>query len=260
MNPELLQIARQRHLAYQQREEAQRQEAQRQEEAEKKRQKDAQKDAFTQLLEKQQALTSFLHQWKHNTPITHNDISELRNQLVYMVPLSDSLGRLTEIQAHITTWIEEVNMIREIEPPSLEEIRLITPLLKDIFVLCHVDIHIEMMDTSNDRDMLQQIQQQEDESYALELSRQEEKEQEQEPMFPLLPLMPLPRMPLPHMPIPAAPAAAAAIDIPVCSLTKRVGLTVPQLRGIAIEHGVPSYGSKVELAVRLSTHGLVRIV
>jgi hypothetical protein len=250
MNPDLLQIARQRHLAYQQREEAQRQEAKRQEEAEKKKQKDAQEDAFTQLLEKQQALTSFLTQWKHNTPITHNDISELRNQLVYMVPLSDSLGRLTEIQTQITTWIEEVNMIREIEPPSLEEIRLITPLLKEIFALCHVDIHIEMMDTTNDRNMLQQIQQQEDESYALELSRQEEKEAE--PMFPLLPRMP-------HMPF-VAPAAVAAADIPICSLTKRVGLTVPQLRGIAIEHGVPSYGSKVELAVRLSTHGLVRIV
>ena len=61
MNSDLLQIARQRHLAYQQREEAQRQYAQRQEEEEKKRKE----DAFTQLLEKQQTLTSFLHQWKH---------------------------------------------------------------------------------------------------------------------------------------------------------------------------------------------------
>ena len=261
MNSDLLQIARQRHLAYQQREEAkeeaQRQYAQRQEEEEKKRKE----DAFTQLLEKQQTLTSFLHQWKHNTPITHHDISELRNQLVHMVPLSESLERLSEIQAHITTWIEEVNMIREIEPPSLDEIRHITPLLKDIFALCSVDIHIEMMDTSNDRNMLQQIQQQEDESYALELLRQQEQEEkeqqekeekEQEPVFPALP-----RMPIPLMQFVADPAA---IDVPVCSLTRRIGLTVPQLRGIAIEHGIPSYGSKAELAVRLSTHGLVRIV
>ena len=263
MNLDLLQIARQRHLAYQQREEAQRQEEKRQEEAEKKKQKEAQEEAFTQLLEKQQVLTSFLTQWKHNTPITHNDISELRNHLVHMVPLGDSLGRLSEIQTHITTWIEEVNMIREIEPPSLEEIRLITPLLKDIFALCHVDIHIEMMDTTNDRNMLQQIQQQEDESYALELLRQQEQEEQeqqeqqeeqeqQEPVFPNLP-----RMPIPLMQFVADPAA---IDVPVCSLTRRIGLTVPQLRGIAIEHGIPAYGSKAELAVRLSTHGLVRIV
>ena len=71
-------------------------------------------------------------------------------------------------------------------------------------------------------------------------------------MFP-----PLPRMPIPLMQFVVDPAA---IDVPVCSLMRRIGLTVPQLRGIAIEHGIPAYGSKAELAVRLSTHGLVRIV
>ena len=196
------------------------------------------KEQFESFLHRQQTLTTFLQQWKTSTPITEDDIIELHDKLKLMIPLSESLERLSEIQSQVTSWIEEVNVIRELEPPSIEEIIRMTPVIKEIFLQCHMDVSIEMMDTSKDMDMLQRIQEQEDENYALEIARQLEQDQvEQDRVEQDLPT-----------------------QLPICSLRQRIGLTVLKLRELAIQHNIPAYGSKTELAIRLMNRGLVQIV
>jgi hypothetical protein len=48
--------------------------------------------------------------------------------------------------------------------------------------------------------------------------------------------------------------------VPVCSITKRVGLTLVQLKDIAKRYNIPSYGLKRVLCIRLEQVGLVQII
>jgi hypothetical protein len=177
-----------------------------------------------------QIILDFLHQWDdivQSFPIPSYSIEFISLELQQHIHLFIKHEMKDELQKRALRLLNLINTQQEIRTSSAEEAREISIHTKDIFELCEVDVEIAIMDTSNDLRMAEQLQ------YDLHMELQD----------PLPEIMNIPRP-----------------TIPICSLTKRVGLTVFQLRDMAKQYGLPSHGSKRDLCDRLEQAGLVQMI
>jgi hypothetical protein len=117
--------------------------------------------------------------------------------------------------------VEQLNTIQETKKIDATEARLIHEAMLNLIQLTGIDIEIQAMDTSHDEDYARNV---------------EERELEQ--------LQDIPDQ----------------LHVPICSIEKRIGLNVNQLREIARIHDIKIKGNKRELCLMLSHHGLVRLV
>lgn len=140
---------------------------------------------------------------------------------------------MTSFLAERTTRLVEVlNHYHESRTNGVEEVQAVQDCMKTLFQWCGMeDVTIEAMDTSMDEQLAKHLQ--ETMYDALDV-------------FDAIPVEP--------------PQEYLPLHVPVCSLTKRIGLTLVQLRMLARTHGIATSGSKPELCVRLAQHGHVRLV
>jgi len=117
--------------------------------------------------------------------------------------------------------VEQLNTIQETKNIDATEARLIHEEMLKLIQATGIDIEIQAMDTSQDEDYARRV---------------EERELEQ------------------------LQNVQDVQDVPICSIERRVGLNVNQLREIARIHNIKIKGNKRELCLILSHHGLVRLV
>jgi hypothetical protein len=143
------------------------------------------------------------------------------NGLVEKIPMTQDY-----LYERMVELVEQLNTIQETKKIDATEARLIHEAMLKLIQLTGIDIEIQAMDTSQDEDYARHV---------------EERELEQ--------LQDIPNQ-LQNIPE----------QVPICSIEKRIGLNVNQLREIARIHDIKIKGNKRELCLMLSHHGLVRLV
>lgn len=215
-------------------------------------------------------------------PIPMTAVRDLTEQVEHTLGLFQQYDRMDEVRDRTVQLVETVNTQHELFPHTNDDIRHVHEVMKALLETCGVDVPIEIMDVSQDETMAQRIQ---DELF-----------HDEPPMTPTFrTYVPPPIVdefrtipdvsgtymnPYVHqVPFPSGrPTSVLATmlqqlqqpvvqdvpvvngGVPICSVTKRIGLTVPQLKAIARTHLLSQQGTKEELCLRLQQAGLVRIV
>ena len=140
---------------------------------------------------------------------------------------------MDEVQKRASNMVEIINLQQEEVQSNAEQVRRMGHLMKKILDMAELDLEIDMMDVSQDDQLARQLQEQ---LYLYE-----------------------------HMEIaPMAPPVVQEVvlhqDLPICSITRRIGLTVKELKDIAKQHRLSTQGAKEDLCRRLVEAGLVRLV
>jgi len=213
-------------------------------EEQQRQEEEQQRQEEQRYMEEVQHMNSVLHLWDTlliTFPITVEAMKDLHTHVHEVIPLFQRYDRMEEIQERMIHVIEIVNTQHEVIPHSVEEVKRVHDVMKNMIDTCQVDVTIETMDVSQDETMAQRVQ---------------------EELFHDVPLVPLDHLapmdflnPIDHdmyLPFP--------IQRPICSYTRRVGLTVPQLKELARTHHISQQGSKEDLCRRLADAGWVTIV
>jgi hypothetical protein len=181
-------------------------------------------------------------------------LNQLHTNLNNVLYLYEKHNLMHVIQEKITHLIETINDIQKHKRMLPHEAKEIYECMKTIISNVKMDVEIQVMDTSEDEHVAQEFQLSEDERLAHQLADQlahqlddqldrvDQFENEMEDRLNQFDIQ-LPQGPL-----------------PVCSINKRIGCTLVQLRAIAVENRIPHHGTKPVLALRLAQAGLVRII
>ena len=205
---------------------------------EKEKQDELRREEIRQEEWRQEQMQMLLQSWDNlvqRFPISMDAINELRNHVHAVFPLFQEYGREEDIQQRMIQLVETINTQHEVMPHSMDNIRHVHDVMKSMLETCQVDIPIEVMDVSQDETVAQRMQE--------ELFYEDHIVAEIQD-------------------IPQVPDVLNTLDIPkpLCSFTKRIGLTIIQLKELARFHQLSPYGTKEELCKRLERNGLVYIV
>jgi hypothetical protein len=144
------------------------------------------------------------------------------NGLVEKIPMAQDY-----LYERMVELVEQLNTIQETKKIDATEARLIHEAMLKLLELTGIDIEIQAMDTSQDEDYARHVEER-------ELEQLQDVQDVQD--------------------------VQDAQDVPICSIERRIGLNLNQLREIARLHNIKIKGNKRELCLMLSHHGLVRIV
>ncbi len=156
------------------------------------------------------------------------------------IELFVEMESMPEWEKRVVDMIHELNAIQEQRRTSMEDARALQVVMQHMIDLTRVDVVIEPMDTTGDEAvalrMTEHEWQQDDVDFA---ARDLYDDFAQEPMrlFP-----------------------EQDDDIPVVSMTRRVGLNMAQLKDMARLRGQKITGTKEQLSMRLAQAGWVRII
>lgn len=192
-------------------------------------------------------MTHVLHSWDtlHTIfPISIESIMNLCNLIKEHVILFQQYQRMEEIQERMVHLIEILNTQHEVILHSVEDVKRIQDRMTELIHLCNIDVTIESMDVSQDEFIAHQIQ----EELFNDIHHQ------LDPTFDEIYLHDQIQIPIQNQ------YENENRNKPICSYTKRIGLTVPELKQIAIVHHLSHKGSKEELCKRLADADLVTIV
>ena len=172
---------------------------------------------------------------------------------------------IQEWQTKVVGLIERVNEMQASKTNrNLDEVRQIALIMEHICVMARVDMSIEQMDTSEDETAALQFAEKE---WQQELQFQDAANAvafQDQPLgynnqwFPAHEIFHAGIGPneFPDLP----PLERDNDDLPIASITRRVGLTLPQLKEMARFRGQKITGSKEELCLRLANAGWIRLV
>lgn len=148
--------------------------------------------------------------------------------------------RVDEVQDRVICLVNRLNELNEkVEKnTNLDEVREMSVMMQQIIVQSGVDITIQEMNTDGDADFCRELQK--EESFPSFHEEYEEKEM-------LLPLLPS--------------SSSSSSSKAFVSLSTTKGMRLQTLRALARSHGIDfdEKESRRELAMRLASHGLVRI-
>jgi hypothetical protein len=217
------------------------------EEAEQKEKEIREKEA-EQWLEQDQkereTVTRALEEWDSILLSLHDDtmlsIYMLSSLLESTLPLFTERNMMEEWKTRVVHLIERLNSIQENRTSSTEDVKAMEGIMRHMISLTGVDVQIETMDTTQDEQFAMQLAWEQEQQWApLQI--------EQEHWMPAREVL-------------DRDALEDENPLPVVSLTRRIGLTVPQLKELARQHGQKMTGTKEELSLRLSQAGWVRIL
>lgn len=172
----------------------------------------------------------------------------------YLMGLLKKYDRIDELQERVVKLVHFLNELSQKNQFDLHEIREMGNVMEMMIRLSDVDIPIEMMDTTKDEELSKRLHAQLNnennennenieniENIKDEEVKEEEKDEVKEEV---------------------KEEKEEAVEIlPSVSLSStRIGLRLPAMRAIAKANGIPSTGTKKELAERLSACHLVQIV
>ncbi len=205
-----------------QREQEQREQEQREQE---QRESELREQEQRELELRKQRELEFNEQWMIWMTLLSEDILNSLHELTQLVEkITMSQDYLHERMVEL---VEQLNSIQENRKIDATEARLIHDSILKLIQLTKIDIEIQSMDTSQDEDYARHVEHHELEQAHMQGLHEFGQE-------------------LP--------------ELPICSIEKRLGLNVAQLRDIARVHDIKVKGNKRELCLTLSRHGLVRIV
>lgn len=134
----------------------------------------------------------------------------------------------------VVRFVDTINTYNKYRRNSITEVQSIQQSMKTIFELCEMDgVTIESMDTSMDEEMARHIQ---------ETMYRNDDVYEQVELYHNI------------------DANEYNEILPFCSTTKRIGLTLVQLRELAKRNSIKTTGTKEELCHRLHQYGKVRLL
>ena len=94
-----------------------------------------------------------------------NDTIELlkmmESQIETIIDLVKKHNKLSILQEKMSSLVEVLNKMHEKHKNNLDNVKMISLIIKDIFKLTEVDIPIEVMDVSDDENVARQIQENE---------------------------------------------------------------------------------------------------
>jgi hypothetical protein len=219
-----------------QREQEQREQEQREQEQREQEQRDQELRERERIEQEQRELESvkqeFTEQWMIWMTLLTEDILHSLHELsllVEKIPMSPDY-----IHECMVELVQQLNSIQETRKIDATEARLIHDAMLKLVQMTKIDIEIQPMDTSQDEDYARHVE-----------HRELEQLQEQVQI-------------LHHHGIPEIEQLGN--ELPICSIERRLGLNVSQLREIARIHDIKIKGNKRELCLTLSRHGLVRLV
>jgi hypothetical protein len=194
------------------------------------------------IQQKQDDAQTFIELWdvtiEHSVEIP--ELEYIRFQLSEWVSFFQEEDRMNELQSRDVLLMEKVNESQAAKSSTAEEVRVLHHIMKDIFELSQVEIDIELMDTTMDEEVANRVQ--------FELNQE-------------VHMLPLPmHMPPPFVIDEQPPMVLDDNELPICSLHRRVGLTVLELRDLARRYRLSPRGTKPELCMRLVNARLVRLV
>lgn len=169
------------------------------------------------------------------------ELEYIRFRLSELVSFFQEEDRMNELQSRAVLLMEKVNESQANRSSTAEEVRVLHQIMKDIFDLSQVEIEIELMDTTMDEEVANRVQ--------FELNQ--EVHMLPPPMHMVLPPLLVDEQP---------PMVLDDNELPICSLHRRVGLTVLELRELARRYRLSPRGTKPELCLRLVNARLVRLV
>jgi len=170
-------------------------------------------------------------------PITKDQLEFLVDGLDEVIDSIKDHHLMEACNERVLQMIDTINLQQEEYKGTAEEVREYGRLLKGIIDRCEIDVQIDLMDTTGDVE------------YAERLHR----EMLQENMVRY-------DNPLPHvnLPPPLEPFALP-MRLPLVSLNRRIGLTLPQIKDLAKMHRISIQGNKAEIVRRLVDAGRVRL-
>jgi hypothetical protein len=217
-------------MEQEQREREQEQEQREREQEQEQREREQEQEQIEQ--EQQQKETEFNEQWMiWMTLLTEDILHSLHEltQLVEKMPMSQDY-----LYQRMGELVEHLNGIQETRKIDATEARLIHDAMLNLVQMTKIDIEIQPMDTSQDEDYARHVEHQELEQAQMQVIHEFGNELGNE--------------------------LGIGHELPICSIEKRLGLNVAQLKEIARIHHIKVKGNKRELCLILSHHGLVRIV
>ena len=199
---------------------------------------------------------TLLREWDEAMMDLHQDpflvLMLLLSKAEVAVPIMKKNDVMFHIEERTIALVHRLNDIQEKQHSTIEEVRVLQEIMKQMLQLAEVEIPIETMDTEGDLDMARQMYEADATDAAAQVAEQLRLEDE---------MRLLNRMAQPRPRIPPPRTEPPPMDhLPVCSFTKRIGLTIPELKELSRQHGLKITGSKQELCQRLEHGGWVRIV
>lgn len=157
------------------------------------------------------------------------------------IELFVEMNSMPEWEKRVVDMIHELNALQEQRHTSMEDARALQVVMQHMIDLTRVDVVIEPMDTTGD------------EAVALRMAehewQQDDVDLEARDLYDDFAQEPLNLFP-----------EQDDGDIPVVSLTRRVGLNMAQLKDMARLRGQKITGTKEQLSMRLAQAGWVRII
>ena len=152
-------------------------------------------------------------------------ISTLPPRISMILPLCKKHDMMMFLSDRVVRFVDMMNRYHESNRSSASDVQLLHNILKTIIQLTEVEVDIEMMDTSIDEKIALELQ----ETFYEHLDLYQEEVNELQ-------------------------------ALPICSVTRRIGLNVVQLKELAKQHNISTQGTKSDLCNRLFYSGLVQIV
>jgi hypothetical protein len=198
-------------------------------EQEQREQEQQERERIEQEQQEIESKREFTEQWMIWMTLLTEDILHSLHELTLLVekiPMSQDY--LYECMVEL---VEQLNSIQETRKIDAIEARLIHDAMLKLIQMTKIDIEIQPMDTSQDEDYARHVEHRELEQLQEQVLHHGLGEIEQ-----------------------------LGNELPICSIERRLGLNVAQLREIARIHDIKIKGNKRELCLILSRHGLVRLV
>ena len=85
----------------------------------------------------------------------------MESQIETIIDLVKKHNKLSILQEKMSSLVEVLNKMHEKHKNNLDNVKMISLIIKDIFKLTEVDIPIEVMDVSDDENVARQIQENE---------------------------------------------------------------------------------------------------
>ena len=221
----------------------------------------------TEHLERMQFVLDMWDGLSQLFPIPMTAVRELTEQVEHTLGLFQQYDRMDELRERTVQLVETVNTQHELIPHTNDDVRHVHEVMKALLETCGVNVPIEIMDVSQDETMAQRIQDELFHEHSIpDVSGEHVNPNPYDHQAPF-------QFPSPGTDRPMSVLATMLQQlqqqqqqpmvhdgVPICSISKRIGLTVPQLKAIARTHLLSQQGTKEELCYRLQQAGLVRIV
>lgn len=228
---------------------------------EKEKAKKQEEEVQREIIEKEKiekdhsTIYEMLADWDHVVQNMNQDMI-LSLHLLYTILTEEKMelvrnyDRLDEVQERVIRLVNRLNDLNEKENKNLDEVREMSAMMQQLIAQSGVDITIQEMDTDGDLDYCRQLQ-------------EEEMKEMNFPAFPVLPVASFSVQPVEEKEEKSASSSSSSSSVSKAfvSLSTTKGMRLQTLRALARSHEIvfDEKESRRELAIRLSTHGLVRI-